>query len=130
MWIPKSVWVGYEHTRIADAQRIEALVREAGAAGQLQVSYLTQKAKDDITIDWMRHRVNALEKQNAVLMQKATGVAMPIPEIVPTRPGTLSQTPMMLPNLNELPSFEDVGDNEAARLGIMHDEDGTAVYTT
>lgn len=87
---------------------------------------LGQKAKDDITIDWMRHRINALEKQNAVLLQKAAGVVLPVPEIVPTRPGTLSK--MELPDFGTMPSFEDVGDDEAARMGIVHDEDGSAVY--
>lgn len=87
---------------------------------------LGQKAKDDITIDWMRHRINALEKQNAVLLQKAAGVVLPVPEIVPTRPGTLSK--MELPDFGTMPSFEDVGDDEAARMGIVHDDDGSAVY--
>jgi len=88
---------------------------------------LGQKAKDDMTIDWMRHRINALEKQNAVLLQKAAGVVLPVPEIVPTRPGTLSK--MELPDFGTMPSFEDVGDDEAARMGIVHDDDGSAVYT-
>lgn len=79
-----------------------------------------QKAKDDITIDWMRHRVNALEKQNALLLGKATGLAFPIAEIVPTRPGTIT-----LPdNYSEMPDFEDVGDERAVSLGLKHDEAG------
>ncbi len=81
-----------------------------------------QKAKDDITIDWLRHRVNALEKQNSVLVQKVAGVSFPVPEIVPTRPGTIS------PGFDTLPSFEDVGDSEAARLGIGHLDDGTVTF--
>lgn len=78
-----------------------------------------QKTKDDITIDWMRHRVNALEKQNAILMGKATGLAFSVPEIVPTRPGTLS-----MPSFDTLPDFEDVGDDKAKELGLLHDAQG------
>lgn len=78
-----------------------------------------QKAKDDMTIDWMRHRVNALEKQNTILMGKATGLNFPIPEIVPARPGSISPL-----DFSSLPSFEDVGDDEAKRLGIKLDDDG------
>jgi hypothetical protein len=90
--------------RASEAQR--AMLRE-------------QKAKDDMTIDWMRHRVNALEKQNAILLQKAAGVIMPVPEIVPTRPGSMS-----VPDFNYMPSFEDVGDEVAKQLGIRHDGEG------
>lgn len=85
---------------------------------------MAQKVKDDITTDWMRHRVNELTKQNAVLLQKAAGVNVPVPEIVPVRPGT-----MTVPDFSSMPSFEDVGDEEAQRLGIKHTEDGVAEYT-
>lgn len=81
---------------------------------------MAQKAKDDMTIDWMRHRVNALEKQNSILMGKATGLHFPTPEIVPTRPGTISG----LDFNGSMPSFEDVGDAEAAVMGIAHDAEG------
>lgn len=81
---------------------------------------LAQKAKDDLTIDWMRHRINALEKERAVLVQKAAGVTLPVPEIVASRPGTMS-APL---SLSSMPSFEDVGDEEARRLGLAHDEAG------
>ena len=84
-----------------------------------------QKSKDDVTIDWMRHRVNALEKINAQLLLKATGIHVPIPEIVPTRPGTLSDPPL---DMTYMPSFEDVGDSEAQRLGVEHENDGTLVF--
>jgi hypothetical protein len=83
-----------------------------------------QKAKDDMTIDWMRHRINALEKERTVLVMKVAGISLPTPEIVATRPGTLSGTPEM-----HIPaSMEDVGDDEAVRLGISHDDDGTLIY--
>lgn len=84
-----------------------------------------QKAKDDVTIDWLRHRVNALEKQNSILVMKTSGVVFPVPEIVPTRPGTMSE----LPGFDTMPSFEDVGPAEAQRLGIVHGPDGSVEYT-
>jgi hypothetical protein len=84
----------------------------------------TQKAKDDMTIDWMRHQVNALSKQNSIMMAKVAGVHFPVPEIVPTRPGTLT-----IPDFSSMPSFEDCGPDEAVRLGIEHDAEGQLVYT-
>ena len=83
-----------------------------------------QKVKDDIHIDWLRHRVNALEKQNAQLMMKVSGVLFPVPEIVPTRPGTMS-----IPDFDSMPSFEDVGDAEAERLGLTLDDHGQLQYS-
>jgi len=82
-----------------------------------------QKAKDDITIDWMRHRVNALEKEKAALLV-SKGVNISVPEIVPTRPGTISAPPA---GFDHLPSFEDVGDEQAAQFGLSHDDAGRLV---
>lgn len=113
------------------AQQSEITAKTAytfSQAAYLEAARL-QKAKDDLSLDWMRHRVNALEKQNAVLMMKATGVAMPIPEIVPTRPGSISFIGDAVDSpFDTMPSFEDVGDSEALRLGIKHSEDGAVEY--
>lgn len=97
---------------------------------QLQAKHdtaLAQKIKDDTTIDWMRHRINALEKERAILLNKVGGVHIPVPEIVPTRPGTIS-APLPFEGFDAMPSFEDVGDHEAARLGISHDAEGHLQY--
>lgn len=85
---------------------------------------LAQKSKDDVTIDWMRHRINALEKQNALMLAKLAGIQVPVPEIVPTRPGTIAEVPFA-----HMPSFEDMGDAEAKRLGVTHQDDGTLAFT-
>lgn len=123
MWVNKSLF----EMIVADnkAQQEAVLFERTGASRMSAVvsECRTQKAKDDISIDWLRHRVNALEKQNAVLMMKATGVAMPVPEIVADRPGT-----MTVPDFETMPSFEDVGDGEARRLGIKHTDDGVVEY--
>lgn len=119
MWINKK----YFNQIVADYARVQqayADIRSDNVGLMASRHELnTQKAKDDLTIDWMRHRINALEKQNAILMQKVAGVAMPVPEIVASRPGTMSA-----PDFSHLPSFEDVGDSEAIRLGIGHDSNG------
>ncbi len=83
-----------------------------------------QKVKDDLTIDWMRHRINALEKERAQLVMKVSGVLLAVPEIVPTRPGTMSP----FADFDSMPSFEDVGDAEAARMGLSLDASGQLVY--
>lgn len=122
------MWVGKQFFNmiLADNKRqqlevIDTRTSNADLTARI-IETRSQKAKDDITIDWMRHRINALEKQNAILMQSAAGIAFPVPEIVPTRPGSMS------PDYTEMPSFEDVGDAEAARLGISVDEAGNVQY--
>ena|SRR5579859_7273871 len=126
MWVSKQFFqmILDDNKRLQDAVEFEKIGASRMSASTNELR--TQKAKDDITIDWMRHRINALEKQNAILMQKAAGIAMPVPEIVPTRPGTLSGMPL---DFSHLPSFEDVGDEQAAKLGVIHDEEGQLVYT-
>lgn len=99
----------------------EIALKESARAGRTLLS--EQKAKDDITIDWMRHRINALEKLNAQLLMKAAGIFVPVPEIVPTRPGTITDT-----SFDYSPDFNDVGDAEADRLGIKHADDGSLKY--
>lgn len=91
-------------------------------AGRWQILQ-QQKAKDDITIDWLRNRVNALEKERAILWQRASGIALPTPEIEISKPRAVKQ-----PDFNTLPSFEDPGDDEAKRLGIQHDDMGELIY--
>lgn len=124
MWVNRALF----DQILADNRRQQQEIGElrslhAHAIGFREASAV-QKSKDDVTIDWMRHRINALEKLNAQLLQKAAGILVPIPEIVPTRPGTMSE----IPDFPTMPSFEDVGDEEAIRLGLEHDAVGALQF--
>jgi hypothetical protein len=124
MWISKAFFelITGDNKRLAESVEFEKL--GASRMSAVATTLREQKAKDDMTIDWMRHRVNALEKQNSILMGKATGLHFPVPEIVPTRPGTISG----LDFNGSMPSFEDVGETEAASLGIGHDAEGHLTF--
>ena len=123
MWVNREL---FDRT-LADTRNkmneIAVLNHDLVVASTVVLEMKTQKAKDDITIDWMRHQVNALSKQNALLIAKAAGIHVPVPEIVPTRPGS-----MTVPDFSSMPSFEDVGDDEATRLGIAHSLGGELVF--
>ncbi len=125
MWVNKILF----NTILADnktmTERIAAVWNTCHILQTKHDDALAQRIKDELTIDWMRHRINALEKERAVLLSKVAGIHLPTPEIVPTRPGSLSELPVDFPSM---PSFEDVGDDEARRLGIRHDEAGNAQY--
>jgi hypothetical protein len=118
MWVNRQLFdmIVADNKKLQDEVTFERIGSSRMSASTVELR--SQKAKDDITIDWMRHRVNALEKQNAVLLNKAAGIFVPVPEIVPTRPGTMSELPA---DINHLQSFDDVGDEEAKRLGVEHD---------
>lgn len=73
------------------------------------------------TLDWLRVRVTQLEMERAQLLLNYTGVRIPTPVI--TRPAA-DANPM-----NQLPNFNDIGDDEAAKLGIGWNPDGTLSYS-
>lgn len=75
------------------------------------------------TMDWLRVRVTQLEMERAQLLWNYTGVKVAAPVITKTdiSPDTNPMT--------QIPNFNDVGDDMAAKLGISWAEDGTLVYT-
>lgn len=75
------------------------------------------------TMDWMRVRLSQLEHERALLVQHFMGISLPVPTIERTPTKREQQMP-----LDVMPSFEDVGDDEAGRLGITHNADGTVSY--
>ena len=71
------------------------------------------------TLDWFRVRITQLEMERAQLLWNYTGVKIPTPVIAKNvNANAITQTP----------DFADVGDAEAARLGISWAEDGSLVY--
>lgn len=125
MWVNKELFQRILDDNKEQSQELQRRVGEFEHVMATAVELKTQQAKDIISIDWLRNRVNALEKQNAILMGKATGLLFPTPEIVPTRPGTIGG----VPDFDMLPSYEDMGDAEAKRRGVSLDDDGFIQYT-
>jgi hypothetical protein len=124
MWVNKHLFQVILDDNKHMTERVEHAERVMGEMFGGQHALQEQKAKDDVTIDWMRHRINALEKERSILLMRAAGIALPVPEIVPTMPRSTA------PGFDALPSFEDVGDGEAARLGLANDEaTGELIHT-
>lgn len=79
-------------------------------------SFKDQLSKSEIMCDWLRMRVNALEIERSILMEKAYNVTLPAPEL--TR---LPRTPEEM-KIDEF-SFEGIpftpeGDRLAEKLGL------------
>lgn len=118
---------------------------EQVATANAEAKVLSEQCRAHQTsIDWMRVRVNQLEMERAELFKRVTAIRIPVPEIqtVETNPAMSSRSgnalmpPMtredlenqMKRNLNEMPSFEDPGNERAAKLGIFNNDDGTVRY--
>ena len=125
MWVTKSLFELIVGDNKAQQLELNKLQAECVVSVRISEELKHQKGKDDLTIDWMRHRINALEKERAILLNKVAGVIVPVPEIVPTRPGTISQLPG---DYDFSPSFEDVGDDKAHKLGLGHDDTGHLTF--
>lgn len=90
------------------------LVAKENAERALNASAREQNKVLQTNMDWMRLRLTQMEKERAQLMFQLMGVKVPVPEIEHVRidlPGELQHP------LNQMPSFEDVGDEEAHKLG-------------
>lgn len=109
MWINKFV---YETMRVK-SQADDILLANAREQNKvLQVS-----------MDWLRVRVTQLERERAVMVEKFYGVTIAVPEII-SAPDPFANHPGMSGF-----DFNDVGDEEAMRLGIGHNSEGAVVYS-
>lgn len=107
MWVNKFIYQCLNEN--ISTQRTRADVAE------MQARTLSEQNKVlQTNMDWMRLRLTQMEKERAQLMFQLMGVKVPVPEIEQVRidlPGELQHP------LNQMPSFEDVGDEEAHKLG-------------
>lgn len=87
--------------------------------------------KAELNFEWMRVRVNQLERERAVLLQRALEVPIEAPELLRDDPRPLPPQEIVrangLPNLAGI-DFEDIGDELAQSHGILHDEEGRIRY--
>lgn len=134
MWINQKTFDQITERAFNNVEQL-AKLNVANEGFALKVAELTiQLAKNEMTADWMRHRINALEKERAVLMRSTTQLSFPVPEIEALAPHARTsvfsnvKTDNNMPGFDALPSFEDVGEELAAKMGITHKDDGTLEY--
>ena len=95
------------------------LMRMALEANGAKEALERQVVTQNVTRDWMIHRLTQLEHERAALIYRYMGVKLTVPELTP-------ETPVTEPSNigSDLPSFNDVGDEEAAKLGLGWDNEG------
>jgi hypothetical protein len=108
MWISSKTFVELSNARAQAEGQTHALV--------VQITAL------NTTMDWMRVRLNQVEQERADLIEKYMGVKIQVPQIEPISTDTSEV-------LNQSVSFEDMGDDEAARQGYGWNEDGEVINT-
>lgn len=101
---------------------VESAASAQGAAAELRII----NAQLLTSIDWLRAKVNQLEKERVVLLRETTKLSFPLVEIAREHP-TNSMSVTIPPGM-ALPTFEDVGDDAANQLGISHDAAGEIQY--
>lgn len=75
------------------------------------------------TLDWARVRLTQVEHERNQLLFNFTGVKVLTPSIEEApKPKSSIQSAV-----DDVPNFEDVGDEEAARLGLGWRDDGTVL---
>ena len=106
MWISKNAFDALQQERYK-------LQAELAASTQLVASQKT-------TLDWLMLRMTQLEAERAKLLWKYMGVTVPVPEMIhEPEPGSSFNNP-----LNALPTFNDMGDDKAAKDGYGWDNEG------
>jgi len=91
-------------------------------------------AAQGATVEWLRIRVNQLERENAILKNQKFHLPVDVAQIeravaVPSTAPREPEPPSMEDLVHGNVSMEDMGDDEAKRLGVGWDADtGKVVY--
>ena len=127
------------------AKRVFELVGHASAAEARAVQARQQLAVMQQNFDWLANHVNRLEAERSTLLQRVLDVGFVSPQIARQEPPPAERVGMGAPiNATDRPegedpgmalaammggSFEDMGDEAAARFGVTHDPTtGTILY--
>lgn len=114
MWISTAAWLKNKEDEIK-------LRTERDVAVQ-------QVKQQETTLAWFMHRLTQVEQERSRLIFNYTGVKVEAPTYEAEDPQTEGASMLQKNPLNALPSFNDLGDEEARRLGIDWAPDGTILY--
>ena len=121
MWVNKTI-LGWFTDLKADADTHASVTKEALSSLREDLAAIRSErdalkihaATDRANADWMRFRLNALEVERAGLIERAYHIKLPaVPEIQRAMP-----TPPLEETFTFKNFFEDVGEEEARKLGL------------
>lgn len=108
-----------------------AYLKDKEDAIQLRIerdAAVTQLRQQETTLGWFMHRLTQVEQERSKLIFNFTGVKVEAPVYEKADPEKDGASMIQRNPLNALPSFSDVGDEEARRLGIGWDKDGNLEF--
>lgn len=98
----------------------ERLLKERDEAHGANRALEQQTTTQKITMDWLMVRLTQLEHERAQLLHRYMGVEI----VVPTMEPTPSAGSVQARALEDLPSFADMGDEQAKAAGLDWDTEG------
>jgi hypothetical protein len=118
VWIPRTLF---------DSLRDELVVERVKREAAEKTSAILEQHRT-----WLAQQVNRLEGERAILLQRTTGLSLPVPEVIAQRAATSVPLANVVgkPLADVVPgidvgalmmgqaAFEDMGDDEAERQGV------------
>jgi hypothetical protein len=97
-------------------------MRDDNIALRTKVELLTtQLAVSQNNFEWARVRLNHVEDERSALLHRVVGMNIPAPKIERSGRESLADTRESLSQILGPISFEDVGDDQAKKLGVDHE---------
>jgi hypothetical protein len=97
----------------------DALTERATKAEAVESHLKHENASLNAHIGWMQVRLTELSMERAMMLKRYLNIDVPVPSFEP------AEKPA---DFNATVGFDDMGDEEAARLGISWNPDGSVTY--
>lgn len=108
-------------TEAESARRHEAVAAEQRIAAANKAAEIAQN-----NFEWARLSLNRVEQERALLLSHA--LKFPVSAIEIARQTPFDGVSSGVPNLPNRNPYDDIGDEEASRLGVTHDDEGRVTY--
>ena len=73
--------------------------------------------------EWARLRLNQIEDERSALFYRVANITLPVPRIERSGQQSMAETKPFIDELMKNISFQDMGDEEAKRLGVDHEKE-------
>lgn len=108
---------------IAQSEVVEERKRNYGISAERDTEFEANKVLQ-VNLDWFRVRLTQVEAERAKLLYLHTGVKMETPSFERSTPEDDQQRSALPDMIAGFAGFQDVGDEEARKLGIEWDDEG------
>jgi hypothetical protein len=112
----------FSRGKYIDPASVISGMRDDNIALRTKVELLTtQLAIAQNNFEWARVRLNHVEDERAALLHRVVGMQIPAPKIERSGRESMADVRTDLNSIIGQISFDDVGDDEAKKLGVDHE---------